>query len=147
MARMLSFGMSAALMFVGQFVTANDLPPPPRAGSGTSATKTLSPEERAELMALKIRAGAKIKVNSYDKKNRTFDIMIVTETAVGPNTTNFENLKRAMNQPTAARRLGNPQDWVGREMTLVQDLILLPDAEAPAPAATKKPASSRAHHR
>lgn len=132
---MLIFAVTA---FGAATASAHDLPPaPPR------AAKPLTPEERAELMALKIRAGANIKVKSYDRRTRTFDVMIKTEPSVGPNTTSLENLKRAMGEPTAARRLGAPEDWVGREMTLVQDLILLPDMEPPAPAKPGKPATRR----
>lgn len=125
---------------------ANDLPLPPRPNAATVA-KPLTPEERAELMALKIRAGASVKVKSYDAKRKTFDIMIKTEPAVGPNTTTLVNLKRAMGEPTAARRLGNPEDWIGREMTLVQDLILVPDAPLVPDNVQGKPATRRGTQR
>lgn len=126
----------AVLFTLPLSVMGNDLPAAPPA-----ATSKLTPERYAELMALKINAGANIKVKSYNARSKTFDIMIKSEPAVGPNTTSFENLKRAMGEPTAARRMGNPVDWVGREMTLVQDLILLPDAPAVPDKSAAKPAT------
>ncbi|MBX3018345.1 MAG: hypothetical protein KF767_10675 [Bdellovibrionaceae bacterium] len=131
--------LSAAMIFVSLSAFANDLPVPPPTAHAKPAK--LTPEQYAELMALKINAGANVKVKSYDAKSKTFDIMIKNEPAVGPNTTSFENLRRAMGEPTAARRMGNPGDWVGREMTLVQDLILLPDAPAVPDKPVAKPAT------
>lgn len=97
-----------------------------------SASHSLTIEQRKELFPNKIQIGAQVRVKSYDARKKIFNVQITTESAVGPLTTTLEFLKRAMGQPTAARGMDRPQDWVGREFTLVEELQLLPDSEAPA---------------
>lgn len=124
MIKLITSGVLIAAVFMGLYTHASDLPAAPRPQKNPPP-KVLSAEERADLMALKIRAGALIKVLSYDKKKKSFSIQIVNEPAVGPNITTLPDLLKASGQPRTSRQMTNPESWVGREFKLVEDLRLI----------------------
>lgn len=124
MTKFITSGLLIAAVFLGANTHASDLPSAPRPQKNPPP-KVLTTEERAELMALKIRAGALIKILSYDKRKKSFSVQIVNESAVGPNITTLPDLLKASGQPRTSRQMTNPESWVGREFKLVEDLRLI----------------------
>lgn len=100
---------------------AQKVPPSQMGPSG----KKLTVAEKTELLALRISAGALVRVESYNKEKKTFKILIVDESAVGPNITTLPDLLKASGQPRTSRQMTNPESWVGREFKLVEDLRLI----------------------
>ncbi len=100
--------------------------------------KGLTPEDRIA-MALRIKAGAGIHVESYQKDSNTYEVRIEGEPDVGPNITTpewlLEGIDNGMSIETLKR---NPQRVVGGYFRLKKTLWLLDDDEIEARKKSKK---------
>lgn len=100
--------------------------------------KELTKEDR-ELMALRIKKGAGIHVESYQKDSDTYVVRIEGEPDVGPNVTTPEWLLEGIDNGTSIESLKrNPQRIVGAYFRLKNKLWLLSDEEIEARKKRKK---------